>query len=105
MEEIKDRGMIVAGAGTGINLALGVLYTWSIFKGAIKDSIEAGGPGAFQWDIASLNDPYALCCLIFAFSMILAGKIQDSFGPRITALTGGVLVGTGFVKLGMSLKY
>ncbi len=68
----SKRGWIVVLAGTGINLALGVLYTWSILKGAISDSIKVGGP--FQWDIASINDPYAVCCLVFAFSMILAGK-------------------------------
>jgi hypothetical protein len=41
------RGWTVALAGTAINLALGVLYAWSIFKGAITDSIKAGGQGAF----------------------------------------------------------
>ena len=44
----QNRGWIVTLAGTAINLALGILYTWSIFKGAIKASIEKGGPGAFQ---------------------------------------------------------
>jgi OFA family oxalate/formate antiporter-like MFS transporter len=28
-------------AGLGINLALGILYTWSIFKQAIKESVLA----------------------------------------------------------------
>lgn len=86
-------------AAVGINLALGILYTWSIFKGAIKDSMVEGGPTSFDWDIASLNDPYAVCCLVFAFVMILAGKIQDRFGPRLTATIGGVLVGVGFIWL------
>jgi OFA family oxalate/formate antiporter-like MFS transporter len=54
-------------AGLGINLALGILYTWSIFKQAIKESIMAGD-GRFNWDIASLNDPYAVCCLMFAWA-------------------------------------
>ena len=31
-----SRGWLVTAAGTGINLALGVLYTWSLFKGAIE---------------------------------------------------------------------
>ena len=37
-ETTRNRGWQVAAAGTGINLALGVLYTWSIFKVAIKES-------------------------------------------------------------------
>ncbi len=98
-------GWIVALAGTGINLALGILYTWSIFKGAITDSIAAGGLGAFNWDKASINDPYATACLVFAVAMILAGKVQDKFGPRITAIIGGLLTGAGFVVISQTTSY
>ncbi len=100
-----DRGKVVVLAGTGINLALGVLYTWSIFKGAIKQSIDTGGVGAFNWNPASLNDPYAVCCLVFAFMMIAAGKVQDKFGPRVTAITGGILVGLGFIWISQTTAY
>ena len=86
---VANRGWIVTFAGTGINLALGVLYTWSMFKAAIGRE--------FGWKDAQLNDPYALCCLVFAFSMILAGRCQDKFGPRLTASLGGLLVGSGLV--------
>lgn len=101
----SNKGWRVVWAGTGINLALGVLYAWSIFKGAIKASIEKGGPGAFQWDLASINDPYAVCCLTFAFAMILAGKCQDKIGPAKTALIGGLLVGCGFTLTALSSSY
>ncbi len=102
---LKQKGWSVVLAGTGINLALGVLYTWSIFKGAIGESIKQGGPNAFQWDLASINDPYAVCCLAFAFSMILAGKCQDRVGPRLTAMIGGLLVGAGFILLSLTTNY
>jgi len=92
-------------SGTGINLALGILYTWSIFKNAIKRSIETGGEGAFAWDPASLNDPYAVCCIVFAFAMILAGKCQDRFGPGKTAFIGGILVGLGFLWISQTTGY
>jgi MFS transporter, OFA family, oxalate/formate antiporter len=105
MTDIKNKGWTVVSAGLAINLALGVLYAWSVFKGAIKASIEKGGPDAFQWDIASINDPYAVCCLAFAFSMILAGKCQDKIGPARTALIGGVLVGAGFMLMAFSSTY
>ncbi|MDD2271699.1 MAG: OFA family MFS transporter [Desulfuromonadaceae bacterium] len=105
MTEIKNKGWTVVSAGLAINLALGVLYAWSVFKGAIKASIEKGGPDAFQWDIASINDPYAICCLAFAFSMILAGKCQDKIGPARTALIGGLLVGAGFMLMAFSSSY
>lgn len=100
-----NKGWQVTMAGLGINLALGVLYAWSIFKGAIKTSIEKGGPDAFQWDHSSINDPYAVSCLMFAFAMILAGKCQDKIGPARTALIGGLLVGGGFTLMSYSNSY
>ena len=104
-ESSSKKGWQVVFAGTGINLALGVLYAWSIFKGAIKGSIEKGGPDAFHWSLSSINDPYALCCLCFAFSMIIAGKCQDKIGPARTALIGGLLVGSGFTLMSFSNSY
>ena len=104
-ETSSSKGWQVVFAGTGINLALGVLYAWSIFKGAIQSSIKAGGPDAFHWSMASVNDPYALCCLCFAFSMIIAGKCQDKIGPARTALIGGILVGSGFTLMSISNSY
>lgn len=99
------RGWTVVLAGTGINLALGILYTWSIFKGAISESISQGGSGAFNWNPASINDPYAIACLAFAVAMILAGKVQDRFGPRVTCMLGGLLVGSGFVWISQTTSY
>jgi MFS family permease len=88
-------------AGLGINLALGILYTWSIFKQAIQESILAGD-GRFNWDIASLNDPFAVCCLMFTIAMVFAGRIQDKLSPRITAVIGGVLTGAGLMMISQS---
>lgn len=99
-----NRGVLVTSAGTGINLALGILYTWSIFKVSIMQSITSG-TGGFHWDISALNDPYCVCCLVFAFAMILAGRCQDRIGPRKTALMGGVLVGAGFLLISQSTAY
>jgi MFS transporter, OFA family, oxalate/formate antiporter len=92
-----NRGWTVTFAGMGINLALGVLYTWSMFKGAIETE--------FGWKASQLNDPYALCCLVFAFAMILAGRCQDKFGPRLTASLGGLLVGAGLVMISVTSSY
>lgn len=93
----KNHGWTVVLAGLGINLALGVLYTWSMFKAAIETE--------FGWKGSQLNDPYALCCLVFAFAMILAGRCQDRLGPRITASLGGILVGAGFVLVSTTQSY
>jgi len=101
MNEIKNKGWSVTMAGLGINLALGILYTWSIFKQSIKESILAGD-GRFNWDIASLNDPFAVCCLMFTIAMVFAGRIQDKLSPRITAVIGGALTGAGLILISQS---
>ena len=94
---LKNHGWLVAFSGLGINLALGVLYTWSLFKGAIEKE--------FGWKGSQLNDPYALCCLVFAFAMILAGRCQDKWGPRVTAAVGGLLVGAGMILISTTQSY
>jgi MFS transporter, OFA family, oxalate/formate antiporter len=93
----KNHGWLVAFAGLGINLALGILYAWSLIKGKIGET--------FGWDKERLNDPYALCCLVFAFAMILAGRCQDKFGPRVTASIGGLLVGAGLFWISTTSDY
>ena len=90
------RGWTVALAGTAINLALGVLYAWSIFKGAIKSSIEKGGDGAFTWSLSSINDPYAVCCLTFAFAMISFSKTSDTRESFLNSST--FFVNSGFLS-------
>jgi OFA family oxalate/formate antiporter-like MFS transporter len=105
MNTVKNHGWRTTFAGLGINLALGTLYTWSIFKVAIYDSIAAGGPGSFDWNKASLNDPYATATLVFSLSMIIAGILQDRKGPRITALVGGILVAGGFIMISLTTSY
>ena len=94
---MRNPGWKVVAAGTGINLALGILYAWSIFKSAIEKD--------FGWDPARLNDPYAVCCLVFSFVMILGGRCQDSFGPKWTAMLGGVLVAAGLGISSQSSDY
>lgn len=91
----------VVSAAVGINLIIGVLYAWSIFKDAI---LAPDNPG-FAWDPSTVNDPYALCCLIFAISMVPAGILQDTAGPRVTALLGAVLGGIGFLLIANSTQY
>jgi MFS family permease len=102
---IKNKGWIVTFAGVGINLALGILFTWSIIKEAIKKSIEQGGTGSFAWSLENLNDPYSLCCLVFSFSMILGGRCQDKFGPKLTATMGGIFLGSGLIIISQSVVY
>jgi OFA family oxalate/formate antiporter-like MFS transporter len=85
----RNPGWRVVLAGLGINLALGVLYAWSV--------ISKGIPESWGWSEADKSWPYSICCLVFCLVMVPAGRIQDRFGPRAVAAVGGVLVGLGLI--------
>ncbi len=87
--ENKNLGWRVALAGVGVNLALGVLYTWSVIAGGI--------PKSWEWSAADRSLPYSVACFVFALSMIPAGRLQDRFGPRWVIMAGGFLMGAGLI--------
>ncbi len=91
---IENHGWRVTFAGMGINLALGILYTWSVISKAI--------PVEWNWSEADKSWPYSIACLIFCLVMVPAGRMQDKIGPRIVAAIGGVLVGIGFIIASMT---
>ncbi len=95
MTEIRNHGWRVALAGMGINLALGILYSWSVISKRI--------PEAWGWSEADKAWPYSVACLVFSLMMIPAGRMQDRIGPRWVATLGGVLVGLGMVVAGLSV--
>ncbi|MDP2211255.1 MAG: OFA family MFS transporter [Candidatus Aquicultor sp.] len=95
MKESSDiRGWIVTFSGTAINLALGVLYSWSIIAKSMKVPVSDGGWG---WSATQTQLPYAVACGVFAIMMVFAGRAQDKFGPRIVASIGGALTGLGLM--------
>lgn len=89
----KHHGWRVVFAGLGINLALGVLYTWSV--------IADGVPEEWNWDQSDKSWPYSIACLVFCLIMVPAGRMQDRLGPRLVATIGGVLVGAGMIFAGL----
>ncbi len=88
----NKKGWIVVLAGTGINLAFGVLYAWSIFAGQLQDSLG--------WSKTESSLPYTVAIVMFALMMIPAGRLQDKIGPRWVATIGGVLIGAGCILAG-----
>ncbi|MDF1541908.1 MAG: MFS transporter [Anaerosomatales bacterium] len=88
------RGWIVTLAGLGINLALGVLYSWSV----IAKTLTA----EWGWSAGAASLPYAVAVGVFALTMVFAGRAQDCFGPRVVATLGGALTGLGLIVAGLA---
>lgn len=88
------RAWSVVLAGTGVNLALGVLYSWSVFAKELVDKLH--------WTKTESQFPYILACLMFAVFMIVAGRMLDKVGPRVISSIGGVMIGAGMIIAGVT---
>ncbi|MEK6568747.1 MAG: MFS transporter, partial [candidate division NC10 bacterium] len=79
--------------GIFINLCLGNLYAWSVFRIPLQK--------AYGWTAIQATVPFALSIVFFAVAMVIAGRMQDKMGPRTIGMLGGILVGAGFVLSGV----
>lgn len=111
-DKVPGKAWIVVFAGTAINLCLGILYAWSVWTKALIDVPKAGqliteGPAA-GWTYltnAEAATPFSLCVIIFALLMIPGGRIQDRFGPKVGAITGGLFLALGCIIAGLAKSY
>ena len=74
--------------GLCMNLALGSLYAWSVFVAPLEKE--------FGWKRADTSTVFTIAIFVFAVSFMLAGRLQDKFGPFGVSLAGGILVSLGF---------
>jgi OFA family oxalate/formate antiporter-like MFS transporter len=75
--------------GLLMTLALGTLYAWSIFVTPLETE--------FGWKRAQTSSVFTLAVVMFAASLLLAGKLQDRFGPFWISVTGSLLVSLSFL--------
>ncbi len=107
------RAWSVVAAGTAVNLCLGILYAWSVWKSALVETPTrpAGTPltgvnaGWHALTDAQSTWAYSVCGVVFALSMVPAGRLQDRRGPRLSATLGGVCLGAGCVVAGVSRSF
>jgi MFS transporter, OFA family, oxalate/formate antiporter len=101
------RGWIATFAGMAVNLCLGILYAWSVWRSGLVNEKLAGTAMASpneQWVYltpAEGNWAYSICGLVFALTMILGGKIQDKYGPKLGVTLGGLSLAAGCILAGL----
>jgi len=74
VKRVKHRAWIILAAAIGINLTLGVNYSWSVIKKALVTD--------WHWTNVDASLPYTVYTTIFALVMVFAGRLQDKVGPR-----------------------
>lgn len=84
-----NKGIVVVLASVLIQLAIGSVYTWSLFNQPLIDK--------FGWSKSTVVLTFSITIVSFAFSTIFGGRLQDRVGPRIVASIGGVLFGAGVI--------
>jgi MFS family permease len=92
-----NRWLVVAGAIL-VQLCLGAIYAWSAFTGRLT-----APDGLFMFTRTQTQIVFSVGLATFAVVMALfAGRWQASAGPRVVAITGGVVMGAGYIVAGLS---
>ena len=110
---VPPRAWMVTAAGMAVNLCLGILYAWSVWKGELVPADPAlyGTPmGEKNTGWTYLSDAqgtwaYAICGFTFALFMIPGGRIQDRYGPKTGATLGGLSLASGCIIAGLMKSY
>lgn len=89
-----SRRWIIAGAGIIMQLCLGTIYAWSIFK---KPMMAAHG-----WTETRTQAAFMIYGLVFAGAVACGGTLVDRRGPRFVGLIGGALFGLGILLGGLA---
>ncbi len=92
--KLMNRWLVVFGAIL-IQLALGALYSWSVFTPILNKAIADGGQ--FGFSTKETQVIFSVALVVFAFVMILAGSLLKRYGPRKVTIIGGALFGLGYI--------
>jgi OFA family oxalate/formate antiporter-like MFS transporter len=96
-QKVMNRWMVVVGAIL-VQLCLGAIYAWSAFTGKLT-----APDGAFLFTKTQTQIIFSVGLAMFAVVMALfAGKWQAKVGPRKVAMTGGLILGIGYVIAGLA---
>ncbi|WP_076263738.1 L-lactate MFS transporter [Intrasporangium flavum] len=88
--EGPNRWLILV-AGVLVQLAIGAVYAWSVFAKALQS------PDAFGWSKSQAAVPFEVAIGMIFLGSFIGGRIQDRRGPRMVALTGGVVYSIGVI--------
>ena len=78
---------VIAAAGVALQVALGAVYAWSVFRTPLARQ--------FGWSIAEVTLTFTICIFVLGVSAFFGGLWLNRRGPRVVALTGGILYSAG----------
>jgi OFA family oxalate/formate antiporter-like MFS transporter len=100
-DKTYNRWLIVVGAIL-IQLCLGAIYIWSVFRKPLQSPISEGGLGLTA---SQATLPFSLVLIFFAIATVIGGRWQDKAGPRLVASVGGIILGAGMLMAAFLHSY
>jgi len=85
----NKQGMKVLITGSILQLFLGIIYVWSVFKNPVS--------AFYGWAVSEtgLTASFMLC--FFVIGIFAGGKVQTIIGVKLTVLIGGLMVAAGML--------
>jgi MFS transporter, OFA family, oxalate/formate antiporter len=77
----------IALAGVLLQMALGAVYAWSVFRIPLAKQ--------FHWTISQVTLTFTIAIFVLGFASFFGGLWLKKVGPRVVAMTGGVCYGVG----------
>jgi OFA family oxalate/formate antiporter-like MFS transporter len=93
-EGLESKRWWIAAAAVVIQLCLGTVYAWSVFKLPLM--------GTHGWSQTQTQITFTICIAMIGISAAFGGLLVDKRGPRFVALLGGVLFGLGTLLAGFA---
>ena len=75
-----------------MNLALGTLYAWSFFLAPLEQR--------YGWKRTQTSLAFTIAIVAFAAAFVVAGRLQDRYGPLGVSIVGGLLASLGYFMCG-----
>ena len=85
---------ILAVAGVLMQMALGAVYAWSVFRLPLSQT--------YGWTVSQVTVAFELAILVLGFAAFAGGMLMRHTGPRPVAVLAAVLYGLGTAMAGMS---
>ena len=86
--------VLIAVAGVIMQLALGAVYAWSVFRVPLSE--------AYGVEVSPVNLAFTITIFVLGFAAFAGGIWMGRVGPRTVAITSGVLYGLGIFLAGYS---
>ena len=77
----------IAIAGVLMQVALGAVYAWSVFRAPLTKQ--------FGWSVSEVTFTFTISIFVLGIAAFFGGLWLNRMGPRIVAVTGGLLYGLG----------